>query len=77
MGFNIRNHDTEDLAQMGCIALIKGGLKYKIGANAKSSRDFSINAAVDDSGIKDTEFVDCLEGPDNLEEDFIKKKRSS
>lgn len=93
--FNIRNYDTEDLFQMGCIAVIKAVLKYKIGShtfssyafnsiknelkyaarsNAKASKDLSINTAVDDSGLKDTEFVDCIEGPDNLEEDIIKNE---
>lgn len=93
--FNIRNYDTDDLAQIGCIAVMKAVIKYKIGShtfssyafnsiknelkyaartNTKANKDLSINTPVDKAGFNDTEFVDCLEAPDNLEEDLIKNE---
>jgi RNA polymerase sigma factor (sigma-70 family) len=92
-GFNIKNCDINDLAQIGCIAIIKAVLKYKIGshtfssyaynavknelkytarAKAKAGKDFSINTPVDGSGENDMEYVDCLVGAENIEEDILK-----
>lgn len=92
-GFNIKNCDINDLVQIGCIAVIKAVLKYKIGshtfssyaynavknelkytarANAKAGKDLSINTPVDGAGENDMEYVDCLEGAENIEEDVLK-----
>lgn len=51
---------------------IKNELKYAVRVNAKANKDLSINMPVDASEGYDTEFVDCLESPDNIEEDLVK-----
>lgn len=53
---------------------IKNELRFAARANAKIGNELSINTPVNDSELHETEFVDCLEGPDNLEEDLIKSE---
>lgn len=53
---------------------IKNELRCAARTNAKISNELSINTPVSDSEFQETEFVDCLEGPDNLEEDLIQSE---
>ncbi|ERI93400.1 Sigma-70 region 2 [Clostridiales bacterium oral taxon 876 str. F0540] len=53
---------------------IKNELRFAARTNAKISNELSINTPVYDSEQQDTEFVDCLEDPNNLEEDIIQSE---
>jgi RNA polymerase sigma factor (sigma-70 family) len=53
---------------------IKNEFRLAARINAKIGNELSINTPVQDSEHKETEFVDFLEDPDNLEEDLIKSE---
>lgn len=50
---------------------IKNEIRCAARSNAKISNELSINMPIHDSELQETEFVDCLEDPDNFEEDII------
>lgn len=51
---------------------IKNEFKYVARRNSKASQDLSLNTPLDDSENTNSEFIDCIEATENIEEDLIK-----
>lgn len=50
---------------------IKNAFRYAARQNLKCNRDFSLNAPINEADMIDTEFIDCIEGDENVEEDIL------
>jgi RNA polymerase sigma factor (sigma-70 family) len=50
---------------------IKNAYKYTARQNSKFSNDLSLNTPVNTEGNINTEFIECIESSENLEEDII------
>jgi len=53
---------------------IKNGFRYAARSNSKYDQDLSLNTPVDSAGGITTEFIDCIEGTENTEEDIINRE---
>jgi RNA polymerase sporulation-specific sigma factor len=51
---------------------IKNEFKYTARGNLKFSQELSLNAPLNECENSDSEFIDLLEAPENLEEDLVK-----
>jgi RNA polymerase sigma factor, sigma-70 family len=51
---------------------IKNAFRYTGRTNLKHQGDLSLNAPVNEAENNTTEFIDCIESEDNLEEDIVK-----
>jgi RNA polymerase sporulation-specific sigma factor len=55
---------------------IKNAFKYTARQNSKYAEDLSLNIPVDTEGPITTEFIDCIEGDENLEEHLISSEKT-
>jgi RNA polymerase sporulation-specific sigma factor len=51
---------------------IQNAFRYTARQNSKTGNELSLNLLVDPSGTRDTEFIDCLDSFENLEEDILR-----
>jgi RNA polymerase sigma factor (sigma-70 family) len=84
--FNIKSCDTYDLLQIGYIAVINSVMKYKTGSHTFSTYAYNSiknafkytarkNASFGKALSINTEFIDCIEGEENLEDSIISSER--
>ena len=55
---------------------IKNALKYTARQNSKHEREFSLNSAIDPYKMT-TEYINCLDSPENIEETILRYEESS
>lgn len=54
---------------------VKNALKHAARKDTKFSKDFSLNKTLNGSATPGTEFIDCMESLENLEEDILRSEK--
>jgi RNA polymerase sporulation-specific sigma factor len=52
---------------------VKNAFKYAARQNSKAHNELSLNSALDSGTDGGTEFIDCIESPENIEEELIRQ----
>jgi RNA polymerase sporulation-specific sigma factor len=54
---------------------IKNAFRYAARLNSKFNTELSLNEKVDNDAGMDIEFIDCIDSPENIEEDLIRREK--